>query len=66
MFKNCEHFSNKILVLGLEFTKCVSDYETGKTLGLPCLSRLFWQANSVKILDTVNVLKYLTLLFLIK
>ena len=25
-------FSNKIMVVGLEFAKCLSEYQTGKTL----------------------------------
>ena len=47
------------LLSGLEFIKCSSEYQTGKTqirllpqkqsdLGLHCLSRPFWQATSVR------------------
>ena len=44
-----------MLVSGLEFTKCLSEQLTGKTLirlqsdlGLHWLSRPFWQASSVR------------------
>ena len=58
----------------LEFTKCLSDYQTAKTLirllqkqsdlGLCCLSRSFGHATSVKkFTDTVIVLKCLALFF---
>ena len=63
-------FSNKKCCLsGLEFIKCLSEYQTGKTLirvvlekqsdlGLPCLSRPFWQAASVQNFRTFTIHYY--------
>ena len=40
---------NKLLVSGLEFTKCLSEKETWKTLSQPALVvRPFWKATSVQ------------------
>ena len=70
MFYNYEHFSlsvpKKCCYSGLEFTKCLSEEQTEKTLitlhlkkrsdlGLCCLSTPFWQADRIQNLRTSTV-----------
>ena len=66
MFKNFEHFSLSVIKENVGY-KCfnslnaVSEKQTGQTqkkqsdLGLPCLSRPFWLANSVRNFQTITV-----------
>ena len=66
LFSFCSQI--KCCFLELEFTKCFSEMQTGKTLirlllqdpianyGLHCLSRTFWQTTSVYNLRTFTVL----------
>ena len=64
-------FSNTYLLSGLEFTKCLSEYQTGKTLirlllqkqsdlGLHCLSRPFGRQIVFKILEHLLYAIYAT------
>ena len=64
LFSFCSEI--KHWLFGLELTKCSSEKQTGKTLirlllqkqsdlGLPCLSKPFWQATSVRNFRTFSV-----------
>ena len=50
-------FSIKMLVIRVEFLKCLSEKQTGKQsdLGVHCLYRPFWQAISVLNLRTFTL-----------
>ena len=61
------HFLIKCCFSGIDFTKCLSESQTGKTLirlllqkqsdlGLSCVYRPFWQATSVQNIRTFTVL----------
>ena len=68
---NVEHFSfsvckKKYWLSCLEVTKCLSEWQTGKTLirlllqkqsdlGLRCLSKPYWQATGVRIFGTFTL-----------